>query len=433
MNLCTTSDGRHIVSSSLSSDGTYICTAFTTRVTLYRIHQKTTSLKKSKRQKKMSNTRSAADANVSFAASGFVMVDHSEDESIQSALTCFRRGAQVVEFFPETNAVAIASLPKNGRSPVLSVLDIPPVNVSGRMPKLRTTLVCNSNGRHNNIDSTPYNMVCISMCDRGSKQQTVAACTEHGTIRIWSLTCSEVALQAEVVPCFTLPSLDSNVYCRNLSFSSSGESLVVLCDDNTFHVWDVDLSAFSKWWTSSKTKQAPSTEGAEGAEGAEEQLSLVEATRKHVPVMLRQRMDRTRGVVQTSTGKAGMLLYGPGYLCSVDFGKPLPNVNADLLLRSDKEVGGLGRNRKVGHNGSKKQIAHERWTRKMNKMNKGKKNSTASSASGAPGNFRMVDRFRPIYYAASLGENEMLVVEKPWLSVLQKLPNPVYRKKYGKS
>ena len=34
----------------------------------------------------------------------------------------------------------------------------------------------------------------------------------------------------------------------SLSFSPSGESLVMLCDDNTFHVWNVDVSRFTRWW-----------------------------------------------------------------------------------------------------------------------------------------------------------------------------------------
>ena len=31
-----------------------------------------------------------------------------------------------------------------------------------------------------------------------------------------------------------------------------------------------------------------------------------------------------------------MVLYAAGYLCHVDFGMPMPDVNADLLVRADK-------------------------------------------------------------------------------------------------
>ena len=44
----------------------------------------------------------------------------------------------------------------------------------------------------------------------------------------------------------------------------------------------------------------------------------------------------------------------------------------------------------------------------------------------------MVDRYRPIYFAGALGRKEVVVVETPWLKVLSLLPNPVFRKKYGR-
>ena len=67
------------------------------------------------------------------------------------------------------------------------------------------------------------------------------------------------------------------------------------------------------------------------------------------------------------------------------------------------------------------------------KRKKNKKTSENGDSIAAVTNFRMIDRYRSIYYATSLGNHEMLVVERPWLHVLRSLPDPIYRKKYGKT
>ena len=44
----------------------------------------------------------------------------------------------------------------------------------------------------------------------------------------------------------------------------------------------------------------------------------------------------------------------------------------------------------------------------------------------------MVDRYRPLLFCDSLGRNEIVVVEQSWLKILNSLPPPILRKKYGK-
>ena len=136
-----------------------------------------------------------------------------------------------------------------------------------------------------------------------------------------------------------------------------------------------------------------------------------------MPTMLLRRNDSMTGVVHIHDNNEkptrGMIIYGPGYLCDVNFTRPLPPVDADLFLRSDHITGGTVDERQRGSKTRKK---------------KGNKKKLIPA-----NNFRMIDRYRPIYWAVSLGSQEMLVVEKPWIKVLRALPLPVYRKKYGKS
>ena len=96
---------------------------------------------------------------------------------------------------------------------------------------------------------------------------------------------------------------------------------------------------------------------------------------------------------------------------------PLPHRHADLLCRADRHGGG------VGGGSRSKEVLHGKWRRKHPQV---EWNSIAAVT-----NFRMIDRYRSIYYATSLGNHEMLVVERPWLHVLRSLPDPIYRKKYG--
>ena len=162
------------------------------------------------------------------------------------------------------------------------------------------------------------------------------------------------------------------------------------------------------------TPSAPSTAGVK-------QDDLVSTTRRYIPNMLLRRKDCMSGVVHIHDDNEkmtrGMIIYGMGYLCNVNFTLPLPPKDYDLFLRADKVNGGV--------NSWKKHKKFKKNNRKNNK-DKGKVTKAAD-------NFRMVDRYRPIYYAVSLGSQEMLVVEKPWIKVLRALPHPVYRKKYGKS
>lgn len=40
-------------------------------------------------------------------------------------------------------------------------------------------------------------------------------------------------------------------------------------------------------------------------------------------------------------------------------------------------------------------------------------------------------RYRPVIFADFLSEGELLVVEEPWLKIMQRLPDPLFRQRYG--
>ena len=200
MDLSTTSDGRHIVSSDLSQDGTYVVTAFTTRVTLYRIHEHQTTTNNFKTSKN-DDGASTPSITTTLSASGFTMIDHAEDEAIQEALQVFRRGAHIVKFFPNTNTLIVSSMkkttlidPKTGKKkmkPEISILELPPVNVPQRYPKLIQVLKVSE---ENPIDATPYHDIVIS-----PDGAYVACGTEQGTIRLFDLKTGNVCTSLPIL------------------------------------------------------------------------------------------------------------------------------------------------------------------------------------------------------------------------------------------
>ena len=46
-------------------------------------------------------------------------------------------------------------------------------------------------------------------------------------------------------------------------------------------------------------------------------------------------------------------------------------------------------------------------------------------------NFSVIKAYRSSVYAASLGDKEMLVIENPWVRILENLPATLSRKRYG--
>ncbi|KAJ3375575.1 hypothetical protein HDU92_000708, partial [Lobulomyces angularis] len=46
-------------------------------------------------------------------------------------------------------------------------------------------------------------------------------------------------------------------------------------------------------------------------------------------------------------------------------------------------------------------------------------------------NFKKIDRFQPLIHLDFLNEKELVVIERPFLKIMEKLPPGFYRHKYG--
>lgn len=46
-------------------------------------------------------------------------------------------------------------------------------------------------------------------------------------------------------------------------------------------------------------------------------------------------------------------------------------------------------------------------------------------------NFKIVKKFQPLLFLGCSGDRTLVAVERPWLAVMQQLPPPLFRAKYG--
>jgi hypothetical protein len=57
--------------------------------------------------------------------------------------------------------------------------------------------------------------------------------------------------------------------------------------------------------------------------------------------------------------------------------------------------------------------------------------SKASIGDDSVSTFRIVDFYGPMLQCEFFGADDLVVVEVPWLKVLKRLPDPMYRAKFG--
>lgn len=171
-----------------------------------------------------------------------------------------------------------------------------------------------------------------------------------------------------------LPAFDS-VHTA-LSFHLASSVLVVACWSGFFYLYNVEERELQEY-TTSNCNQIPKQQ-------------------------LRGR-PRLIGVSFNPANPDTMVLFSSSFLCSVDMSKAAPE--GEVSIKS-----GDGDNKKL-------KIKHHK--------KKDKHNAALTD------NFRIVDRYRPILHMEFLDGNTMVVVERPWLQVMENFPGMLHRHRYG--
>lgn len=97
-----------------------------------------------------------------------------------------------------------------------------------------------------------------------------------------------------------------------------------------------------------------------------------------------------------------MIMYTMNYFIKVDFAQDLPSNKQDIIV----------------------------YENRMNRRNRNTKDAVRDASKLK--NFRLTDRYRPILHVDYLSSpNELVIVERPWVKILQEFANPLKLKRYG--
>jgi U3 small nucleolar RNA-associated protein 4 len=178
---------------------------------------------------------------------------------------------------------------------------------------------------------------------------------------------------------WTLPILDSTH--TTFAFHHSSSTLVVMCASNRFYIFDVEERKPSDW-TVKFGEQLPSH--------------------------FLGRRDKFIGILFDATAPTKIVFYSHSGFCRVDLNKPI--VSQQLVTsKQPKKKAPPPKKRKKATTGA---------------------NEDAEDAE-ADDNFKFTQHIKPIMFMAYLGEREAVIVECPWLKVMQRLPDMLRVSKYG--
>ena len=116
----------------------------------------------------------------------------------------------------------------------------------------------------------------------------------------------------------------------------------------------------------------------------------------------------------------------------VDFAKQLPKRSAGLFQIGGHQKRGGAQKLKDSQRAQK----GKKGKGKLGKKGKGKGKlttppSTSTEADVTSTNFKLIKRYQPLLFLGFAESEKLVVVERPWLNVMQNLPPPLFRQKYG--
>ncbi|KAL6065936.1 U3 small nucleolar RNA-associated protein [Balamuthia mandrillaris] len=172
------------------------------------------------------------------------------------------------------------------------------------------------------------------------------------------------------------------------AFHQRGSTLVVVCASNQFYLYDVEEKRLSDWSREYGNK---------------------------LPAQFMALRDKLIGIAFNPSRPSTMCLYSTAFFVHIDLELPLPN-EEDLTLRSTLAV-------------ARRQEEQSRTGGKPPKAKK--KKAKEQSENVGSQNFKLVSKFKPLLFLDFLQGDTMLLVERPWLSIISHFPDPLHRNRYG--
>lgn len=213
--------------------------------------------------------------------------------------------------------------------------------------------------------------------------------SDKGSVHVFTLSSSDGVRRYK--HWWALPGMDALTTC--IKFLGGGDveaSLAVGCSTNEFYIFNLDRRALSHW-------------------SNDMGLPLL----KSLPKELASRSEPVTRIVSNPAEPQCFILGSHGYFCVVDLDQPVPerstrfppvHLRAQTLqpLRTDD-------------------TSNEYFTHKRN----------SKTSTGGSTNFTVCLRYNEMIFQGFVAENEMVVVEEPWMSILEELPDALARRVYG--
>eukprot|EP00742_Colponemidia_sp_Colp-10_P006807 GILJ01007294.1.p1 GENE.GILJ01007294.1~~GILJ01007294.1.p1 ORF type:complete len:682 (+),score=96.47 GILJ01007294.1:45-2090(+) len=169
-----------------------------------------------------------------------------------------------------------------------------------------------------------------------------------------------------------LPALDSQH--TTFAFHPTGSILVVACVTNQFYLFDIEDRKLTDWSREYSHR---------------------------LPQDLLRRREKITGIAFNPGQPSSLLLYGHSFICHVDLEKPVP----------------------VSDHGVKK--------RRLAPAAEDTNGHLNGCANVAGNNFQIITKYQSVLSVHFLKANSLVVVELPWLKVMQDFPDALHRPRYG--
>jgi len=217
-----------------------------------------------------------------------------------------------------------------------------------------------------------------------------------GAVHIFALPSSEAGNYQHW---WSVPEMEATVNCIKLLGGGSAESsLAIGCSNNTFYIFNVirrSLSDFSH----------------------EMGLPILSS----LPSELTSRPEPITSIISNPSNLYKFILVARGYFCVVDLHKSVPehsNWYPSNHLRVKRQV-----------SDDESTLTHH-WTTRKRSLSFSH-DDHINDFSKKSNNFTICLRYSNILFQEFVSEKEMVIVEEPWMSALEELPDALARRVYG--
>lgn len=212
--------------------------------------------------------------------------------------------------------------------------------------------------------------------------------SEMGSVHVFKLPTSDDYVSYQ--HWWAVPQMDAPTTCiKFLGGESVASSLAVGCSNNEFYIYNLDRRSLSHW---SNDMGVPLL--------------------KKMPKELTSRSEPVTRIVSNSVAPQRFILGSHGYFCVVDLEQPVPD--RSTMFPPD-------------HLRAKRfKLIKEDDALILCPHTKKKTDNETNNT-----NFTICLRYSDILFQDFIAENEMVIAEEPWISILEDLPDALARRVYG--